>query len=886
VNTVPKCLAVLLSVCLACLFAAPSNAIFQSVGKVAVFSVLVPSGDGEEEDRCFWRTDGTPAGTFPLGLCIRPTDVISGSEGLLRLGDRLLLRVARLYEDDELFTMDGTVAGSQRLLAAPRVRGVAVWHGDEPFELLLAGQGADLQPWITDGTTQGTIRLAEAAPAPLAVALDAVMLDERRLLFLTAGSPGPDRLWRFDLETLETTPLTDFPAAPERVFRLDAEHAAGGAVVFWRPTERYREALWRSDGTPGGTYPLMETAPTPERRRLDRVEDRVFFRAADEAGRALWWTDGTAVHRVGPLPAGFTENPDYLGLVAAGGNLFFLETDDGASGTELWVSSLTEGGTRVLDLCPGPCSSWPSNPYEQNKLAGRPRLPRLVVGGELVVPRSDPQYGHELWISDGTVAGSRVLADLCPGACSSSPSDPPLLAGGGVFTTAGDGAHGRELWRLDPAGGEAIRITDFAPTAGPGGLGTVGDAVLFFADDGRTGFELWSSDGTASGTRLLTDLQPDTPPPPPPAAAPAPPQPQSVQSGGEMSAELSWTPSAGAAEYVIEARTPVDDAWVALAATTDPFAAVLGLRPDTPYELRVRARNGAGVSAPGAAVTTGTLPSSLPQTCAAATDVLCLADGRFRVKVHWRNARAQDPRYRHGVAGALAAADGSDRSGYFWFFRPDNVELVVKMLDGGDLNASFWVFRGGLSDVEHWLSVVDLRAWPGDGPGAALRTYHNPQGEICGGADTGAFPSFGVEPPAASVAAAPIPAAAAAARATAATHPPETCVEDGTTLCLLDGRFRVRVEWRDQHNGGAGVGGALPFSDRTGFFWFFKRDNVELVVKVLDGTPVNGKVWVFWGALTDVGYTLSVTDVLTGHDVRRYVNAPGNLCGGADTAAF
>jgi hypothetical protein len=352
-----------------------------------------------------------------------------------------------------------------------------------------------------------------------------------------------------------------------------------------------------------------------------------------------------------------------------------------------------------------------------------------------------------------------------------------------------------------------------------------------------------------------------------------------------MSAELAWAPSEGAAEYVVEGRPVTADHWVTLAVTVYHTADVFGLRPDTPYELRVRARNAAGVSAPSPTVIAGTLPSVLPQRCVPAADVLCLADGIFRAKVHWRNGRAQDPRYRHGIAGALPA-DSSDRSGYFWFFRPDNIELVVKMLDGDDINLSFWVFRGGLSDVEHWLSVVDLQAWPSTGPAAALRTYHNPQGEICGGADTGAFPSFGVEPPAASVAAAPILAAAAAPRVTAPTHPPETCVEDGTTLCLLDGRFRVRVEWRDQHNGGAGVGGALPFSDRTGFFWFFKRDNVELVVKVLDGTPVNGKVWVFWGALTDVGYTLSVTDVLTGHDVRRYVNAPGNLCGGADTAAF
>ncbi|HEX9669687.1 MAG TPA: hypothetical protein VGC93_09405, partial [Thermoanaerobaculia bacterium] len=65
----------------------------------------------------------------------------------------------------------------------------------------------------------------------------------------------------------------------------------------------------------------------------------------------------------------------------------------------------------------------------------------------------------------------------------------------------------------------------------------------------------------------------------------------------------------------------------------------------------------------------------------------------------------------------------------------------------------------------------------------------------------------------------------------------------------------------------------------------FDASNIELVVKVLDGRPLNGKFWFFYGALSDVEYTLRVTDTTTGA-VRTYHNAPGNLCGRADTAAF
>jgi hypothetical protein len=278
--------------------------------------------------------------------------------------------------------------------------------------------------------------------------------------------------------------------------------------------------------------------------------------------------------------------------------------------------------------------------------------------------------------------------------------------------------------------------------------------------------------------------------------------------------------------------------------------------------------------------------------CQTADDQLCLLGGRFRVQVQWRNQHATPGQQVHGTGHPLPAS-GSDRSGYFWFFNPDNVELVAKVLDGNSVNGFYWTFYGALSDVEYWITVTDTEE-------RASRTYYNPPGEVCGLGDTQSIAGRSrlTAAPAQIVGsrlgAAPAPpegapgqsALALAAPPTRITSPLETCVEDDRTLCLLDGRFRVSVSWEDQHNGGSGLGGAVPFSDRTGFFWFFNPANVELVVKVLDGTPVNGKIWVFYGALSDVGYTLEVEDLEGEQTVRRYVNTPGNLCGDADTGAF
>ena len=81
------------------------------------------------------------------------------------------------------------------------------------------------------------------------------------------------------------------------------------------------------------------------------------------------------------------------------------------------------------------------------------------------------------------------------------------------------------------------------------------------------------------------------------------------------------------------------------------------------------------------------------------------------------------------------------------------------------------------------------------------------------------------------------------------------------------------------------AGQAVPITSDTGSFWFFSNANLEVIVKVLDGRSVNGHFWVFYGALSNVEYTITVTDTETGA-VRTYFNPQGQLASVADTSAF
>ena len=107
------------------------------------------------------------------------------------------------------------------------------------------------------------------------------------------------------------------------------------------------------------------------------------------------------------------------------------------------------------------------------------------------------------------------------------------------------------------------------------------------------------------------------------------------------------------------------------------------------------------------------------------------------------------------------------------------------------------------------------------------------------------------------------------------------CVPSDTVLCIDDDpgdrRFRVTVTYDTVQGGGlSGSGDAIPLAPRGvtrgGLFWFFTADNPELLVKVLNGCGVNNRYWVFLTAGTNVGYTVSVRDMVTSA-TRTFTNA-------------
>ncbi len=242
--------------------------------------------------------------------------------------------------------------------------------------------------------------------------------------------------------------------------------------------------------------------------------------------------------------------------------------------------------------------------------------------------------------------------------------------------------------------------------------------------------------------------------------------------------------------------------------------------------------------------------------CAEGAPRLTLGGGRFEVCTLWTSFSGA---HGTGVPVPLTADSGG-----FWFFGPDNLEVVVKILDGCGTNQRFWLYSAGLTNVEVTLGVIDTwtgQTWIRD---ANLATPFPPIQDI------EALPGCGALPPAVGE------TAKAESRPQSRSLPeperPESsnCVADVQHVCLQEGRFRVSASY-DTAIGLSGEAVAMPLSAESAAFWFFSANNLELFVKVLDACVPFERFWVFSAGLTNLFVRLRVEDTDSG-EIRIYEN--------------
>ena len=102
-------------------------------------------------------------------------------------------------------------------------------------------------------------------------------------------------------------------------------------------------------------------------------------------------------------------------------------------------------------------------------------------------------------------------------------------------------------------------------------------------------------------------------------------------------------------------------------------------------------------------------------SCRVDEETTCLQNSRFEVKANWWKA--------DGEAGAAnVVGEGTDDSGLFRFFDPENWEILVKVLDGCGINGRTWVLGASTTDLGYRIVVTDTVT-------GESRSYENEPGQ-------------------------------------------------------------------------------------------------------------------------------------------------------------
>jgi ELWxxDGT repeat protein len=436
--------------------------------------------------------DVLEARTVPALTATRVADIFTGAPGsapadLVSMNGKLFFSADDGIHGRELWTSD-PVTGVTQL-----VKDINPSAGSNPLFLTVVGNhlyfsaddglhGQEL--WVSDGTLAETHIVRDINLGPTGSNPTELIAFQGLLYFAADDGVHGRELWVSNPAFVDTT-------ADDAALVRDINPGPNGS----NPTSL----------TTANVVRTIIVAGRP--RRV--ITPRLFFSANDGLhGAELWSTDGvlTRLARdIRPGPQG--SNPFNLTWA---GNFLFFGANDGLTGNELWMSNGLGVNRMVRDINPGPASS----------LSPSPTTLMTQFNHQLFFTATDGFLGRELWVSNGTFAGTRLVKDINPGPGSSNPTSQQLplpnlrslIVNGQLFFGANDGFFGGELWATNGTTAGTFRVRDIN-VGPPSGLvnnllvGAVFDnSIIFAADDGALGREVWQSNGSPGGTALVRDI--------------------------------------------------------------------------------------------------------------------------------------------------------------------------------------------------------------------------------------------------------------------------------------------------------------------------------------------------------------------------------------------
>ncbi|MEW4925053.1 ELWxxDGT repeat protein [Algibacter sp. 2305UL17-15] len=386
----------------------------------------------------------------------------------------------------ELWRTDGTASGTALVkelrfsTSSSDPRNFKVYNNLLYFQANSSATNSNL--YQSDGTSVGTTAFQSTATS-----INPYFIVRNGELYYARAIPGARALFKYDgsselqlsVASGQTRYITAFNTANKVIFQSD------GAV----PTDY---EIWESDGTTSGTQELADisygNSAGSDAKDFFEVNGKIFFTAYGHAGvgRELYITDGTPsgtvlLKNINPTVTSTNADSSNPGNFTIFNNKLYFTANDASNGEELWMSDGTTAGTQmVIDLYAGATGSNPSNLF--------------VFNNALYFAATNPALGREVFKCT-TLNNVSLLKNIVPGANGGNPSD-LIEYNGKLYFTADDGINGRELWSSTGFNSTTNMVADINVGAGsssPDNFKVMGNNLYFSADDGvsGTGVELY-----------------------------------------------------------------------------------------------------------------------------------------------------------------------------------------------------------------------------------------------------------------------------------------------------------------------------------------------------------------------------------------------------------